>query len=423
MCKGKMVVFISLISLVLFIIFQVNASEAIEMLIPDNETDLLLSCRTERGFYLPLDVYRQDTCARCYFYLPPFAFHNEDARLRYDEYTGLLVDPLTNQSYTADPENLTHPVYESFQSDLFARKWIACCRAALHCCRKMLSEPWQFDNDTILCPRTWDGWQCWPDTPAGQVVQGLCQEHVYFRSEPPTCPKHAFKHCLDNGSWYVNDRNKEWTNYSSCGRIEGMRRLQYFHIITYAISILFLLPALLIFAFYKQLQVYRITMHKNLFMALVLNALMCITFKCFVILEEMDSPGNRITILEENGMGCKILYVITKYTRMTTYMWMFCEGFYLHKLIAASFAEQKSLKMFYFIGWVFPVFPVGTFSFLRWYFADEECWAIPVNPYEWVTNSPNLLSLVLNFAFLCNIIRVLVTKLRATHTNEPSQFR
>ncbi|GIY28588.1 calcitonin gene-related peptide type 1 receptor, partial [Caerostris darwini] len=124
-----------------------------------------------------------------------------------------------------------------------------------------------------------------------------------------------------------------------------------------------------------------------------------------------------------NLIGCKVLCVITKYTRMTTYMWMFCEGFYLHKLIAASFAEQKSLRMFYFIGWVFPVFPVTTFSILLWYFADEECWAIPVNPYEWVTNSTNLLSLILNFAFLCNIIRVLVTKLRATHTNEPSQFR
>ncbi|GIY41932.1 uncharacterized protein CDAR_3881 [Caerostris darwini] len=73
-----------------------------------------------------------------------------------------------------------------------------------------------------------------------------------------------------------------------------------------------------------------------------------------------------------NLVGCKVLCVITKYARMTTYMWMFCEGFYLHKLIAASFAEQKSLRMFYFIGWVFPVFPVTTFSILRWYFADEE---------------------------------------------------
>ncbi|XP_022235093.1 calcitonin gene-related peptide type 1 receptor-like [Limulus polyphemus] len=38
-------------------------------------------------------------------------------------------------------------------------------------------------------------------------------------------------------------------------------------------------------------------------------------------------------------------------------------------------------------------------------------------------NAPNLLCLLLNLAFLCNIIRVLVTKLRAVHTNEPSQFR
>lgn len=36
---------------------------------------------------------------------------------------------------------------------------------------------------------------------------------------------------------------------------------------------------------------------------------------------------------------------------MTNFMWMFCEGFYLHKLIAAAFAEQKNLIMFYIIGW------------------------------------------------------------------------
>ncbi|GFQ82447.1 calcitonin gene-related peptide type 1 receptor [Trichonephila clavata] len=108
---------------------------------------------------------------------------------------------------------------------------------------------------------------------------------------------------------------------------------------------------------------------------------------------------------------------------MCTYMWMFCEGFYLHKLIAAAFAEQKSLYMFYFIGWIFPIFPVGTVALLRWYFADEQCWAVPVKPYEWVANGLNLLSLFLNLVFLINIIRVLWTKLRATHANEPSQFR
>lgn len=29
----------------------------------------------------------------------------------------------------------------------------------------------------------------------------------------------------------------------------------------------------------------------------------------------------------------------------------FCEGFYLHRLIAAAFAEQKSFIIFYLIGW------------------------------------------------------------------------
>ncbi|GIZ05407.1 g_PROTEIN_RECEP_F2_3 domain-containing protein [Caerostris extrusa] len=42
---------------------------------------------------------------------------------------------------------------------------------------------------TLHCPRTWDGWQCWPDTPAGEEAEGLCQEHVYFMSQPPPCPK------------------------------------------------------------------------------------------------------------------------------------------------------------------------------------------------------------------------------------------
>ncbi|GFY73190.1 calcitonin gene-related peptide type 1 receptor [Trichonephila inaurata madagascariensis] len=92
-------------------------------------------------------------------------------------------------------------------------------------------------------------------------------------------------------------------------------------------------------------------MHKNLFIALLINAALVITFKTIVILDELDNSGNRRTILEENWIGCRLLYILTKYSRMCTYMWMFCEGFYLHKLIAAAFAEQKSLYMFYFIGW------------------------------------------------------------------------
>lgn len=127
--------------------------------------------------------------------------------------------------------------------------------------------------------------------------------------------------------------------------------------------------------------------------------------------------------MEQNGPGCKFLFILTKYCRMTNYMWMFCEGFYLHKLIAAAFAEQKNLIMFYIIGWVFPVLPVSIYAILRKTLSDEKCWTFPAENFEWIMNLPNLLSLLMNLAFLCNIIRVLVTKLRATHANEPSQYR
>jgi hypothetical protein len=32
-------------------------------------------------------------------------------------------------------------------------------------------------------------------------------------------------------------------------------------------------------------------------------------------------------------------------------MWMFCEGVYLHRLISTAFAEERSLILFYGIGW------------------------------------------------------------------------
>ncbi|XP_022254242.1 calcitonin gene-related peptide type 1 receptor-like [Limulus polyphemus] len=274
--------------------------------------------------------------------------------------------------------------------------------------------------DNPHCPRTWDGWHCWSDTPGGKTARSVCPDHVYFKSDPPKCPRYAEKVCWPNGTWFVNNQNNEWTDYLKCGIVKDLQNRLYFQVATFAVSIFLLLPALVIFSVYKQLQVHRITMHKHLFMALLLNGVFVITFTSVVLMEEV---GNNQSLLKQNGVICKILLILKSYFRMTTYMWMLCEGFYLHKLIASAFAEQKNLLMFYIIGWVFPVLPVSIYSVIRKTLADESCWAIPEETYEWILNTPNLLSLLLNLAFLCNIIRVLVTKLRAPHTNEPSQFR
>ncbi|XP_023223411.1 calcitonin gene-related peptide type 1 receptor-like isoform X1 [Centruroides sculpturatus] len=378
-------------------------------------------CRTERRVELNYIFYRYDTCARCYDYLPDWIFPNMSLKFVYKG-NGYLYNPEDNTPYLPDPSNTSCPIVLTFISEEFIKKWAECCQAALDCCEEMAkaTKP----NEETYCPRTWDGWQCWPDTQAGTIAIAPCARHIYFKSEQPACPRFAMKECWPNGTWYVNDEyNNEWTNYGNCGRVAEVRRLLYFHIVTYAISIIFLIPALIIFTMYKQLQVHRITMHKHLFASLLLNGIFVILFKSIVMLNELNTTSEENTILEANGVGCKILFVLTKYFRMTNYMWMLCEGFYLHKLIAAAFAEQKSLIMFYLIGWAFPAIPICIYALLRKIYSDVRCWAIPEETYEWIMNTPNLISLLLNLAFLFNIIRVLVTKLRATHANEPSQYR
>ncbi|XP_023238645.1 F-box only protein 11-like [Centruroides sculpturatus] len=281
-------------------------------------------CRSERGVSLPFDIYRRDTCARCYNYLPSWAFVDTEWRFIYNYRTGALKDPRSNISYLIDPGNSSHPIFDTFKNKVFVSKWIECCRAAVACCQKMMKDPIPV-NETLYCPRTWDGWQCWTDTPSGQVAKSVCQEHIYFSSEPPSCPRYAIKTCMPNGKWYLRNFYKtEWTNYNECGRVQ--------------VDI-------------AQLQVYRITMHKNLFASLLLNGIFVVLFKSIVMLDELDNFDNTTTILDQNGPGCKFLFIITKYLRMTNYMWMFCEGLYLHRLIAAAFAEQESLVLFYVIGW------------------------------------------------------------------------
>ncbi|KAJ4445710.1 hypothetical protein ANN_12395 [Periplaneta americana] len=174
----------------------------------------------------------------------------------------------------------------------------------------------------------------------------------------------------------------------------------------------------------RQLHGHRIALHKNLFSSLLFNAIFEIWFKTGVMLTAYDDDDHgQKSILKENGPYCKIILLLTKYFRLTNYMWMFCEGFYLHRLISAAFAEERSLVLFYVIGWAFPVLPVLVYSLLRILDADEECWALPTDPSEWVLNVPSLLSLLVNMVFLVDIIRVLVIKLRAPHHREPSQYR
>ena len=53
----------------------------------------------------------------------------------------------------------------------------------------------------------------------------------------------------------------------------------------------------------------------------------------------------------QNTYVCRLLLMLSKYFRLTNYTWMFCEGYYLHRLLANTFEEERSLGVILAIGW------------------------------------------------------------------------
>lgn len=373
---------------------------------------------------LPPDLYEADTCALCYHYMRNTdLFVNKwksvDAERNSWEgdttrvYTINVLETPEGSLVEANVSSETQ--LSSFKVEEGREKWRTCCRAAVSCCRQMMDEP----QPAGYCPSTWDGWQCWPATPPGVEAKRPCPPYVYF-GKPSSCPKMATKQCTASGTWFsITERDgrlREWSNYSSCGDPDKISSRLYVHITAYSISVAALLPALCIFMSYKQLRVHRITLHKHLFISLLLEATSVISLKLLQL--------RRNDLIERNPAWCIGLNLLTKYTSLSNYMWYLCEGYYLHKLLASAFAEQNSLVVFYLIGWVFPLLPLSIYVGVRAYWkGNKNCWILPMDDLDWIINLPPLLALLINVVFVVNIIRILVGIMRAPNANEPTQYR
>ncbi|RWS07702.1 calcitonin gene-related peptide type 1 receptor-like protein [Dinothrombium tinctorium] len=102
---------------------------------------------------------------------------------------------------------------------------------------------------------------------------------------------------------------------------------------------------------------------------------------------------------------------------------MFCEGLYLHTLLVIAFvSEEKILKWFYIIGWGLPLIFIALYASFRGASPSdtELCW-IEDSKYLWWIYVPVCVSFMLNLFFLINIVRLLVTKLRAVNSPDTHQ--
>uniref|UniRef100_A0A1A7XI03 Calcitonin receptor-like b n=2 Tax=Iconisemion striatum TaxID=60296 RepID=A0A1A7XI03_9TELE len=262
----------------------------------------------------------------------------------------------------------------------------------------------------LVCNSTWDGWLCWDETEAG-VKQQNCPG--YF--EDFDTQEMASKVCTESGEWEQHpESNRTWTDYTKCKankRIKTNSAMTHFYLIMigHGLSLISLLISLGIFFYFKTLSCQRITLHKNLFLSFVLNSVITVVWFCSV--QKGDSGS------------CKLLAFIHLYIMSCSYFWMLCEGIYLHTLIVvAVFAEKQHLMWYYLLGWGFPLVPAVIYSIARYCYYNDRCWVSPATSLLYIIHAPICAALVVNFFFLLNIVRVLITKLRVTHQAESSLY-
>ncbi|XP_015113248.1 calcitonin gene-related peptide type 1 receptor isoform X2 [Diachasma alloeum] len=177
----------------------------------------------------------------------------------------------------------------------------------------------------------------------------------------------------------------------------------------YTISLIALVLSLGILTYFRSLRCARITLHMNLFASFAVNNTLWLIWYGLI--------AANAELLMENGILCRLLHVILHYFLLTNYAWMLCEGFYLHTLLVSAFTSEHNLvKWLMCTGWPAPAIVVVVYATLRATSDDpkdnSQCW-IDEGNYIKVLVYPVCVSTLLNLLFLFNIVRVLLTKLRA----------
>uniref|UniRef100_A0A9J8DDE8 Uncharacterized protein n=3 Tax=Cyprinus carpio TaxID=7962 RepID=A0A9J8DDE8_CYPCA len=245
--------------------------------------------------------------------------------------------------------------------------------------------------DGLYCNATTDEiGTCWPRSNSGRIIERPCPE--YINGVKYNTTRIAYRECLDNGTWALK------SNYSNCEPILEEKRKYPMHykialIINYfghCISVGALVIAFILFLCLRSIRCLRNIIHWNLITTFILRNVM------WFLLQLIDE-----NIYETNEPWCRLITTIYNYFVVTNFFWMFVEGCYLHTAIVMTYSTDKLRKwVFLFIGW---------------------CELISLHKSDYFER-PNHLQFI-NFVFLFNIVRILMTKLRASTTSETIQYR
>ncbi|XP_011176787.2 calcitonin gene-related peptide type 1 receptor [Zeugodacus cucurbitae] len=256
-----------------------------------------------------------------------------------------------------------------------------------------------------FCPLRFDGYLCWPRTPAGTVLSQYCPDFVEGFNRKFL----AHKTCLENGTWYHHPvSGREWSNYTNCIDYDDLQFRSFvneLYVKGYIVSLIALLLSLIIFLGFKSLRCTRIRIHVHLFASLAFTCIAWILWYKFVV-EQPDLIGN-------NPPWCIILHLVVHYFMLVNYFWMFCEGLHLHLVLVVVFVKDTIvMRWFKLFAWMSPILVLMAYGAARFLHTDDNthCW-MDDSLLLWILSVPICASLLASFVFLINVLRVIVRKL------------
>ncbi|KAM7290971.1 corticotropin-releasing factor receptor 1-like, partial [Ixodes scapularis] len=237
---------------------------------------------------------------------------------------------------------------------------------------------------------------------------------------------YAYRVCGLEGDWLWGN----WTNYTECLGLINHEPQEMSSVVSLAVSYILLLFSLLsliflsatmfIFCYFRSLQCSRTRVHQNLVLALMVHAVMLVVLSLPVVVQS-DAP----TPFAQIPPLCKSILSLKMYAAMASINWMFVEGLLLHSRITICiFRQDAPFKLYHAIGWGLPLVFIVAWAYLMEQQLRTACWeGYGSNPYVWLLIGPRLVALLVNFVFLVNIIRILVTRVKSAVSVETTQFR
>ncbi|XP_050304536.1 calcitonin gene-related peptide type 1 receptor isoform X2 [Anthonomus grandis grandis] len=268
-------------------------------------------------------------------------------------------------------------------------------------------------KEGLFCPTFFDGWSCWPETPAGKIANQSCPDFIAGFEKT----NNVFYKCEPHGSWYFHEEyNKTWVNYTTCVNTEDLwfrKVIVSIHCVGYSISFIALLTSLALLFYFKSLRCARILIHMNLFTSFAINNFLWVIWYYVVF--------DNTAILVNNELWCIALYNILYTCLLSNYSWMLCEGLYLHTVLVWAFISQSTLLVWMnILGWGLPLIITCIYVPVRYFLGEGDelkmCWMKEFK-YDIIYQVPVALTIGLNLIFLINIIRVVILKLKRGPAN------